>query len=243
MTSTTGFVEDLAARATQIAARQSAGPGDADGLADLLAPDGQHPGLHRDRASRKARGCSPAASGIPTATRPKASSSSRPSSPTSEPEMKIACEEIFGPVVSAIRFREPEEAVGSPTARSTAWRPPSGRATSGWRTGWRRRSRPARSGSTRITRFDSASPFGGYKQSGYGRDLGAYALEQYTNVKSVWVGVSVADPRLGAAYAASSVCSSREARNPSLVVMAFSRSSCSTRSAAFLPARKAWSEL
>ena len=37
--------------------------------------------------------------------------------------------------------------------------------------------------------FDSASPFGGYKQSGYGRDLGAYALEQYTNVKSVWVAL------------------------------------------------------
>ena len=37
--------------------------------------------------------------------------------------------------------------------------------------------------------FDSASPFGGYKQSGFGRDLGAHALEQYTNVKSVWVGL------------------------------------------------------
>jgi acyl-CoA reductase-like NAD-dependent aldehyde dehydrogenase len=37
--------------------------------------------------------------------------------------------------------------------------------------------------------FDSASSFGGYKQSGYGRDLGAHALEQYTNVKSVWVAL------------------------------------------------------
>ena len=37
--------------------------------------------------------------------------------------------------------------------------------------------------------FDSASPFGGYKQSGHGRDLGAHALEQYTNVKSVWVAL------------------------------------------------------
>ena len=37
--------------------------------------------------------------------------------------------------------------------------------------------------------FDSASPFGGYKQSGFGRDLGSYALEQYTNVKSVWVAL------------------------------------------------------
>jgi len=37
--------------------------------------------------------------------------------------------------------------------------------------------------------FDSASPFGGYKQSGFGRDLGSYALEQYTNVKSVWIAL------------------------------------------------------
>jgi acyl-CoA reductase-like NAD-dependent aldehyde dehydrogenase len=37
--------------------------------------------------------------------------------------------------------------------------------------------------------FDSASPFGGYKQSGFGRDLGAYALEQYTQVKSVWIAL------------------------------------------------------
>ena len=37
--------------------------------------------------------------------------------------------------------------------------------------------------------FDSGSPFGGYKQSGFGRDLGAAAIEQYTNVKSVWVAM------------------------------------------------------
>ena len=40
-----------------------------------------------------------------------------------------------------------------------------------------------------LQRFDSGSPFGGYKQSGFGRDLGSYALEQYTNVKSVWVAL------------------------------------------------------
>ncbi|HEY8376981.1 MAG TPA: aldehyde dehydrogenase family protein, partial [Nannocystis sp.] len=35
--------------------------------------------------------------------------------------------------------------------------------------------------------LDPASPFGGYKQSGYGRELGQYALDLYTQVKSVWV--------------------------------------------------------
>jgi acyl-CoA reductase-like NAD-dependent aldehyde dehydrogenase len=38
--------------------------------------------------------------------------------------------------------------------------------------------------------YDAASPFGGYKQSGFGRDLGVHALEGYTQVKSVWVDLS-----------------------------------------------------
>jgi aldehyde dehydrogenase (NAD+) len=37
--------------------------------------------------------------------------------------------------------------------------------------------------------MDPAVPFGGYKMSGYGRDSGADALEQYTQVKAVWVNV------------------------------------------------------
>ena len=38
--------------------------------------------------------------------------------------------------------------------------------------------------------YDAGSPFGGYKQSGFGRELGSYALEGYTQVKSVWVDLS-----------------------------------------------------
>ena len=38
--------------------------------------------------------------------------------------------------------------------------------------------------------FNAASPFGGYKQSGYGREMGKHALELYTQVKSVWVDLS-----------------------------------------------------
>jgi acyl-CoA reductase-like NAD-dependent aldehyde dehydrogenase len=38
--------------------------------------------------------------------------------------------------------------------------------------------------------FDAASPFGGYKQSGYGREMGHHALDNYLQTKSVWVKVA-----------------------------------------------------
>lgn len=103
------------------------------------------------------------------------------------PAMRIAREEIFGPVVSAIRFSDPEEAVQ--IANGTIY----GLAAAVWTRDIKLAHRMAaeiKAGSVWINaynRFDSASPFGGYKQSGFGRDLGAHALEQYTNVKSVWV--------------------------------------------------------
>jgi aldehyde dehydrogenase (NAD+) len=106
-----------------------------------------------------------------------------------KPAMKIACEEIFGPVVSAIRFREPEEAVE--IANCTVY----GLAAAIWTRDIRLAHKMAaeiKAGSVWINTynsFDAGSPFGGYKQSGYGRDLGSYALEQYTNVKSVWVAL------------------------------------------------------
>jgi len=103
--------------------------------------------------------------------------------------MRIAREEIFGPVVSAIRFSEAEEAVR--IANGTVY----GLAAAVWTRDVRlahRMARDIKAGSVWINTyngFDSASPFGGYKQSGFGRDLGSYALEQYTNVKSVWVAL------------------------------------------------------
>jgi aldehyde dehydrogenase (NAD+) len=106
-----------------------------------------------------------------------------------KPEMKIAQEEIFGPVVSAIRFKDADEAVR--IANDTIY----GLAAAIWTRDIRLAHRMAsevQAGSVWINAynaFDSGSPFGGYKQSGFGRDLGAYALEQYTNVKSVWVAL------------------------------------------------------
>ena len=105
------------------------------------------------------------------------------------PGMKIAQEEIFGPVLSVIRFQD--EAAAANIANGTVY----GLVSAVWTRDIRVAHRMAarlKAGSVWINTyngFDSASPFGGYKQSGFGRDLGAYALDQYTNVKSVWVGL------------------------------------------------------
>jgi acyl-CoA reductase-like NAD-dependent aldehyde dehydrogenase len=106
-----------------------------------------------------------------------------------KPQMKIAQEEIFGPVLAAIRFRDEEEA--AQIANGTIYGLVSAVWTRDIRLAHRMASR-IKAGSVWINTyngFDSASSFGGYKQSGFGRDLGAHALEQYTNVKSVWVGL------------------------------------------------------
>jgi acyl-CoA reductase-like NAD-dependent aldehyde dehydrogenase len=106
-----------------------------------------------------------------------------------KPHMKIAQEEIFGPVLSAIRFENPDEAVS--IANGTIY----GLVSAVWTRDIKLAHRMAgeiKAGSVWINTyngFDTGSPFGGYKQSGFGRDLGAHALEQYTNVKSVWVAL------------------------------------------------------
>ncbi len=104
-------------------------------------------------------------------------------------DMKIAQEEIFGPVLCALKFRDAAEAIE--IANSTIY----GLVSAVWTRDIQLAHRMAadiKAGSVWINTyngFDTASPFGGYKQSGFGRDLGAYALEQYTNVKSVWVAL------------------------------------------------------
>jgi aldehyde dehydrogenase (NAD+) len=106
-----------------------------------------------------------------------------------KPHMKVAQEEIFGPVLATIRFKNEEDA--SEIANNTIYGLVSAVWTRDIRLAHRMASR-IKAGSVWINTyngFDSASPFGGYKQSGFGRDLGAYALEQYTNVKSVWVSL------------------------------------------------------
>jgi aldehyde dehydrogenase (NAD+) len=104
-------------------------------------------------------------------------------------DMRIAQEEIFGPVVSVLPFKDENDAVfqGNNTFYGLAagvWTKDVSKA--------HRVARALRAGTVWVNCynvFDVVSPFGGYKQSGYGRELGSYALDLYTQVKSVWLKI------------------------------------------------------
>jgi acyl-CoA reductase-like NAD-dependent aldehyde dehydrogenase len=107
-----------------------------------------------------------------------------------EAGMQIAREEIFGPVAAVIPVDDVDDAIA--TANETIY----GLAAGIWTRDVGKAHRVARelqAGTVWINtynQYDSASPFGGYKLSGFGRDLGwASALEKYTQVKSVWVAL------------------------------------------------------
>lgn len=104
--------------------------------------------------------------------------------------MTIAQEEIFGPVLATIPVKDLDDAVRQ--ANATIY----GLAAAVWTKDIKKAHRVARglkAGTVWINTYniyDVASPFGGYKQSGFGRELGVHALEHYTQVKSVWVDLS-----------------------------------------------------
>jgi phenylacetaldehyde dehydrogenase len=106
-----------------------------------------------------------------------------------KPGMSIVREEIFGPVVVAESFTKPEELI--PRANQTEY----GLAAGVWTRDIAKAHRIAaelRAGTVWINCynvFDAALPFGGYKQSGWGREMGHEALELYTQTKAVVVGL------------------------------------------------------
>jgi acyl-CoA reductase-like NAD-dependent aldehyde dehydrogenase len=106
------------------------------------------------------------------------------------PDMTIAREEIFGPVLATIEFADVDEAIAR--ANQSTY----GLAAAVWTKDIKKAHHVARrlqAGTVWINTYnvyDTAAPFGGYKQSGFGREMSVHALEHYTQVKSVWVDLN-----------------------------------------------------
>ncbi|AOV16575.1 aldehyde dehydrogenase PuuC [Acidihalobacter aeolianus] len=105
-------------------------------------------------------------------------------------DMKIAREEIFGPVLSTIAFTDEAEAI------RIANDSPYGLAAAVWTSNLSRGHRVARrlrAGSVWVNCFDEGDmtvPFGGYKQSGNGRDKSLHAIDKYVELKATWIDLS-----------------------------------------------------
>ena len=106
-----------------------------------------------------------------------------------KPGMRIVDEEIFGPVLSVIAFDDQDEAIH--IANQSMYGLAAGIWTKDIQKAFRV-ARAIRAGTVWVNTYnmyDPAAPFGGFKQSGYGRELGREALDGYTETKTVWMGL------------------------------------------------------
>ncbi len=106
-----------------------------------------------------------------------------------KPEMKICCEEIFGPVLSVMPFTDAAEVVRHANAsiyglQAAVWTRDINRAHG--------IARALRAGTVHVNQYDEDDitvPFGGYKQSGVGRDKSLHAFDKYTETKTTWIRI------------------------------------------------------
>ena len=111
-----------------------------------------------------------------------------------KPNMSIVSEEIFGPVVVAEPFTKAEELI--PRANQT----PYGLAAGVWTSSIKRAIRASErleAGTVWVNTYRAVSymsPFGGYKNSGFGRENGQHAIDEYLQTKSVWINSALETP-------------------------------------------------
>lgn len=118
-----------------------------------------------------------------------------------KPDMKIMREEIFGPVVAVAKFKTEEEVIA--LANDTTYGLAAGIHTKDYERAIRVTS-ALKAGTTGVNLFNFvhwSMPFGGYKESGIGRECGDSALENYTETKTVYMNMGLNPPPVGGAAA------------------------------------------